>query len=714
MFYSSFFLLSSPISDISTAKMNLKQNIFEKTIYCHSFVGRNPYISKVEFFCDAAIFNGIILFTLLAFFLILAVPQRFGFLITLLAIIYNSISTSLIAIQALIYQPVELTIRFGNFAGDVMLKIDGLSAWFILIINFTVLTGFFYGLGYLKNYALSKSKISLHWILFLFFHLSMLFVCMIQNGFAFLVVWEIMSLTSMMLVFFDHENPKTFKAALNYFVQMHIGVTLLTIGFIWIYHQTGSFSFDALHTYFLSNQNLWLFLLFFAGFGIKAGFIPFHSWLPHAHPAAPAHISGIMSGVIVKLGIYGILRMITFLKSDFLLLGEIVLTLSILSGLYGILNAAVHRDFKRMLAYCTIENIGIIGIGIGIGLMGIGNNAPLMYYLGFGGALLHVLNHSLFKSLLFYAAGSIYQQSHTQNMENLGGLIKSMPKTAVIFLVGALAIGGLPPFNGFVSEFLIYNGLIEGVHTNSISQIILLVLSLAGLSFIGGLSVLTFTKAFGTIFLGQPRTPLPHKPQEVSPLMLIPQYLIIGVMLSVAFLPQVYMKIIGNMLSLINPMQPDANIVNGIVKTTAGISIYSLLLTGIIAAIWMIRSLVLRNRTERIDATWGCGYVASNSRLQYTGKSFSKPMGKIFNSLLIEKKQFEELNQGEIFPVKKSYVSHYHDFFEYNFIKPITDRMIYSANYFSFVQNGRIQSYVLYGIVFILAMFILAIFNLIA
>jgi formate hydrogenlyase subunit 3/multisubunit Na+/H+ antiporter MnhD subunit len=667
----------------------------------------------VEIFSDAMLLNGTILFTLLAFILMLVLPQRFGPFITLLAVLYTSISTSWIAIQALLYQPVELTIEFGHFAGDVLLKIDGLSAWFILIINFTVLTGFFYGMGYLKSYVLTKGKQSLHWILFLFFHLSMLFVCMLQNGFAFLVVWEIMSLTSMMLVLFDHENPDTFKAALNYFVQMHIGVTFLTIGFIWLYHETGSVSFEALHTFFQMNQNLWLFLLFFAGFGIKAGFIPFHSWLPHAHPAAPAHISGIMSGVIVKLGIYGILRMITFLHHDFLLLGEIILTLSILSGLYGILNAAVHRDFKRMLAYCTIENIGIIGIGIGIGLMGIGTNAPLMYYLGFGGALLHVLNHSLFKSLLFYSAGSVYQQSHTKNMENLGGLIKSMPKTAVIFLIGALAIGGLPPFNGFISEFLIYNGLVEGIHSSSISQNILFVLSLAGLSIVGGLSVLTFTKAFGTIFLGQPRTKLTHQPHEVSTLMLVPQYLIVAVMLSIAFLPGTYMKLVGNMLALLHPMQSEPIILNGIIQTTTHISLYSLLLTGIVVTTLIVRKLIVKYRYERIDATWGCGYVSPNSHQQYTGKSFSKPLGKIFNALVIEKKEFVELNHGEIFPDEKSYISHYQDLFEYRLIKPITNWMVSAADYFSFVQNGRIQSYVLYGIVFILAMVVLTIFNLI-
>lgn len=668
----------------------------------------------MEIFSNAVLLNGTILLTALAFVLILVLPQRFLFWTSAITILYTTFSTSWIAIHALLYQPVELTIRFGNFAGDVLLKLDGLSSWFILIINFTVLTGFFYGSAYLKSYLLSGAKRSMHWILFLFFHLSMLYVCMIQNGLAFLVVWEIMSLTSMMLVLFDHENPKTFKAAINYFVQMHIGVTLLTIGFIWVYHQTGSFSFSSIHTYFQTNQNLWLFLLFFTGFGIKAGFIPFHSWLPHAHPAAPAHVSGVMSGVIVKLGIYGILRMITFLEADFLLLGEIILTLSILTGIYGILNAAVHRDFKRMLAYCTIENIGIIGIGIGIGLMGIGNNNPLMYYLGFGGALLHVLNHSLFKSLLFYSAGSIYQQSHTQNMENLGGLIKSMPKTAVVFLVGALAIGGLPPFNGFVSEFLIYKGLVAGVNNDSISQIILFVLTLAGLSIVGGLSLLTFSKSFGTIFLGQPRTTLTHQPQEVSKLMLFPQYAIIVVMLSIGFFPQVYLKTVGNIMTMMHPLQSDPSILSDIFTTSARISLYSIVLVGVIAFTWLVRTSLLKNRNLKIDATWGCGYVAPNHRQQYTGKSFSKPLGKIFNVLLIEKKQYEELKQGEIFPSKKTYGSHYQDLFEEKLIQPITDWMVNSANYFSFIQNGRIQSYVLYGIVFVLAMILLSIFNVVS
>jgi len=652
--------------------------------------------------------------TLLVIFVLFFLPSTYKAYFAALAVVINSLITSWVALPALGGQTVELTVFAGTFMGDVAARIDALSAWFIIIINFTSITGVFYGIGYLEAYENTKTKLTLHWALFVMFHLSMVWVCLLQNGFAFLLAWEVMSLTSMLLVIFDHHKTTTLKAGINYLVQMHISVVFLTIGFLWVYSSTGSFSFEAMRSFFQSNNNIWLFLVFFVGFGLKAGFIPLHSWLPHAHPAAPSHISGVMSGVIVKLGIYGIFRIISYLNSNFILLGEIVLSLSVLTGVYGILNASVHRDFKRMLAYCTIENIGIIGIGIGIGLIGIGNNSPVMYFLGFGGALLHVLSHSLFKSLLFYSAGSVYQQTHTRNMEKLGGLIKTMPKTAVTFLIGAIAIGGIPPFNGFVSEFIIYSGLIEGIHSNNLSQILLFVLSLAGMSIIGGLSVHTFTKAFGTIFLGQQRTELKHKPHEVSGLMLVPQYFIIAIMLSVAFAPQFYIGIVGNALSAMNFSITDTTITATYAGTLSTISLYSFLLVGIAAAIWILRANVLKHRAQHINATWGCGYAAPTSRLQYTGKSFSKPLGKIFNYFLIESKHFEELKPNEIFPEKRDYYSHYHDFFERKLIDPIISRLNFSANYFSFIQNGRVQSYVLYGIVFILAIFILTVFNLVS
>ena len=641
------------------------------------------------------------------------VPGNIKSTLARFAVLTNAMLTSWIAVSVLIGQVISFTFSGGNIFGDVLIRVDQLSAWFILIINFTTITGVFYGSGYLKAYVNTSGKLAAHWILYVLFQMSMVWVCMVQHGLLFLIVWEIMSLSSMMLVIFDYNKPGTIKAGINYLVQMHISVIFLTMGFIWVYFETGSFSFDAFTTYFGSNSNSWLFLLFFVGFGLKAGFIPLHSWLPLAHPAAPSHISGVMSGVIVKLGIYGIFRVVTYLQSDYLLLGGIVVVVSVLSGLYGILNAAMQRDFKKMLAYCTIENIGIIGVGIGVGLIGLGNQAPMLYYLGFGGALLHVLNHSLFKSLLFFSAGSVFQQTHTRDIEKLGGLIKSMPQTAVFFLIGAIAIGGLPPFNGFVSEFLIYSGLIEGIKLQNMSEIILMVLTIAGMSVIGGLSIMTFTKTFGVTFLGTPRQTLKHPPQEVSLLMRLPQYVIVAAMLSVAVFPQFYLLVINRILAgltvSVAVAQPVAYA--DYISIMQSISIYSLLLIAIILFFWGVRYLALKGKSQVIGTTWGCGYTAATSKMQYTGKSFTKSLGKIFSFIVIERKQFEELATHEVFPKTKRYTSHYHDFFDFRVIRFVINRLIYSANYFRFIQNGRIQSYVLYGIVFILTIFLLTVFN---
>jgi formate hydrogenlyase subunit 3/multisubunit Na+/H+ antiporter MnhD subunit len=653
--------------------------------------------------------------TLIAFVAIFLAPSKYKGYIAAASVTSTALATSWLAIMVLGGDSINFSVNVGSFLGEIPARIDGLSAWFILIINFTCLTGVFYGIGYLKEYSNAAPKLTMHWILFSLFHLSMVWVCMLQNGFAFLLAWEVMSLSSMMLVIFDYHNPKTLRAGMNYLVQMHISVVLLTVGFIWVYLETGSFDFDAFHSYFGSNSNLWLFLLFFAGFGLKAGFIPLHSWLPHAHPAAPSHVSGVMSGVIVKLGIYGIFRVISYLSADLILLGELVITISVLTGMYGILNAAVHRDFKRMLAYCTIENIGIIGIGIGVGLIGMGNNTPILYFLGFGGALLHVLNHSLFKSLLFYSAGSVYQQTHTRDMDKLGGLIRVMPKTAVMFLIGAIAIGGIPPFNGFVSEFLIYNGLIDGLGTGSLQLITLFVLSFAGLSIIGGLSILTFTKTFGTIFLGSPRQDLHHEPHEVSIIMLLPQYLIVAVMMSIAFIPQFYLAVLGNILAGFSRIAVGFNLTefNSYATTVAQIGLYFTGFIALVGLFWAIRWAVGRGKSKREDVTWGCAYTAPNTRMQYSGKSFSKPLGKTFNFLLLEKKKYTELKQGEIFPTQRKYASYYHDFFESRFITIITNQLVFATNYFRFIQNGRTQTYVLYGIVFVMAIFILTALNII-
>lgn len=654
------------------------------------------------------LFKAFVTFLLSGIIAIPFVPLRIKPILTIIIVAGVSLITGFIAVLALSSGSIEYLVNGGAFFGVIPLRIDALSAWFILIINVTSFTGVLYGSGYLKSYPAAPALISFHWMLYLIFQSSMLLVTIVQHSIAFIVAWEIMSLSSFLLVLFDYTNPRVVKAGINYLVQMHISVILLTVAFIWVYAKTGTFDFKGISIFFGSNVNIWLFLIFFVGFGLKAGFIGLHTWLPQAHPAAPSHISGVMSGVIVKLGIYGIFRIITCLKADYLILGYIVITMSIVTGLFGIMNAAVHRDFKKMLAYCTIENIGIIGVGIGLGLIGLGNSQGLLVFFGFGGALLHVLNHALYKSLLFYSAGSVYSQTHTRDMDKLGGLIKKMPQTAILFLAGSLAIGGVPPLNGFLSEFLVYSGILTGMSSAGTSQIILMILTLAGMSFIGGVSILTFTKTFGTIFLGTPRQVLKHEPVEVSRLMLIPQYIVLVLMIVISFFPVYFINLTGRIVS--TNTFPDLSTfssgLTGYLSVMKNISIASVLFLFVLSLIFLIRWFVTRKTEKKYSATWGCAYVAPYSKMQYTGKSYSKSFGKILNFMMIEKKAYTELNRNEIFPADRKYRSFYLDLFEAKIIDPVLLLIQRFINLFQFVQNGKIQAYVIYGIVFILAIFI--------
>jgi hydrogenase-4 component B len=642
------------------------------------------------------------------------ITDRYKPLFTLCIVLLNTVLTSIPAVLALTLGPQSGMFIMPHLLGNIMVRIDSLSAWFILIINFTSINGILYGSGYLKAYAQLKTNRDLHWFFYMLFHLSMLWVCMFEHGLAFIVSWELMSLSSLLLVIFEFQNKDTLKAGINYMVQMHLSVIFLSLGFIWLFIQTGSFNFSALANLPLVGNSIWIFILLFAGFAIKAGFIPFHTWLPHAHPAAPSHVSGVMSGVIVKLGIYGIFRIISYLRHDWFLIGEIIISISIVTAIYGIANAAVKYDFKKMLAFCTIENIGIIGIGIGLGLMGLGNGNTTLVILGFSAALLHTLNHSLFKSMLFFSAGSIYQQTHTRNIERLGGLIKKMPNTAVFFLIGALAIVGLPPFNGFVSEYLIYTGLFKSLSGAGISQIILLILTIAGLAIVGGISLMTFTKTFGVIFLGTPRKKLHHEPCETSFIMHLPQYLIIAAMLSVAFFPQFYFYYATKIVASLFPI-PTLNLVSYIpmLENIASVGRVSMLFISVMLLIFGLRWLLVRKRETINYETWGCAYVAPVAKAQYTGRSYVRSFGLLFSFIVKERKNFKKISKSKLYPGKRTFSTYYFDVLERYVITPLARRITFSLNYFQFIQNGHIQSYVFYGLFFILIVFLGTILNLI-
>ncbi|HAH24622.1 MAG TPA: hypothetical protein DCL77_12870, partial [Prolixibacteraceae bacterium] len=374
-------------------------------------------------------------------------------------VIVTGIFSSIIAIPALTGHETQILLEGTIAFGPVSIKIDALSAWFIMVVNFTMVTGALYGLNYMKVYKDQKTNLAMHWLAYISLQISLVLICSVQNAMVFLLCWEMMAVSAFILVIFEHYKADTLKAGINYLIQSHVSILFLMLGFIYVAVKTHSYDFSAIADFSHRQSPMAgtvLFLCFSIGFAIKAGFVPFHTWLPHAHPVAPSHVSGVMSGVVIKIGIYGILRMVLLINADYSTIGYIILFVSIFSGLYGVALAIIQHNLKKLLAYHSIENIGIIGIGIGIGCIGLGSANELMATLGFMGALLHTLNHSLFKSLLFYSAGNVYQSAHTVSIERLGGIIKQMPHTALLFLIAALAICGLPPLNGFISEFLIY------------------------------------------------------------------------------------------------------------------------------------------------------------------------------------------------------------------------------------------------------------------
>jgi NADH:ubiquinone oxidoreductase subunit 5 (subunit L)/multisubunit Na+/H+ antiporter MnhA subunit len=342
-----------------------------------------------------------------------------------------------------------------------------------------------------------------------------------------------------------------------------------------------------------------------------------------------------------------------------------------------------------------------------------GNGNMTMQILGFSGALLHTLNHSLFKSLLFFSAGNIYQQTHTRNMERLGGLIKKMPKTALFFLIGSVAIGGIPPFNGFVSEFVIYSGIFKGLlDSQGILQAVMLISTIAGLAIVGGMSLLTFTKTFGVVFLGNPREQLSHEPHESSFIMLFPQYLIVAVMLSIAVFPQFYFQhacdIVRTSFSIDGP---SAQVLQNTALNISGIGKVSLIFIVLLLAILGIRRVLTRKRTSYELDTWGCGYVAPIPKAQYSGRSYIRSFGMLFNFLVKEEKSGSKIPKEKLYPGKFNIVIWYTDILEKYFVVPSAKRLTFILNYFQFIQNGQIQSYVLYGLFFVILVFLGSMMN---
>jgi hydrogenase-4 component B len=620
--------------------------------------------------------------------------------IALVAVLATAFLSSWVAICALTGSPFSKILPGGQIFGDIALRVDGLSGWFILLTNFTFITGILYGRQYLKKYEGQGANLSLHYISYILNQSAIIGIYFVQHGLAFLCVWELMALSAFILVIFEHGRMETLKAGINYLIQSHISIVFLTLGFIWVYTSTGSFDFSAISQYSFTESKeagLLLFLAFFIGFAIKAGFVPFHTWLPHAHPAAPSHISGVMSGVIIKTGIYGILRMLMLIHENYLELGYIILVFSVITGIYGVMMAIIQHNLKKLLAYHSIENIGIIGIGIGIGALGTGLGYPLMAFAGYAGALLHTLNHSLFKSMLFYATGNIYQSTHSVNIERMGGLIHKMPRTALMFLLASLAICGLPPFNGFISEFLIYSGLYGALGTSSNSTIII-ILSISGLSLIGGLALFCFTKAFGIVFLGKARHSHSLSAREADPKALLPAYMIAFFIVFIGLVPQLFIGVLQNTVQEFTGLSVPGNYISLTeLMQHVSLSVGSLIL--LVAILYLIRKAITTFKVVSRGSTWGCGYTVASPSLQYTASSFARSYAKIIKPLVLTNKNKDEIR--DILPSPLQTETHFYDKLEAGLIDWPVKNLKGFLGRFRFLQNGSVQFYVLYGVVFI-------------
>lgn len=551
-------------------------------------------------------------------------------------------------------------------------------------------------------------------ILFVFlyftFLLSMVGVVIAGHALLFLFVWEVMSLTTYFLINYDHEDPASRRAAFLYVVMTHIGTAFLVVMFMILYVYTGSFSFEAFRSASprlpAVAQSL-IFLCATVGFGIKAGIIPFHIWLPEAHPAAPSNISALMSGVMIKTGIYGMVRVFF----DFLgpeipeWWGILLLFLAVTSSVLGVLYALMEHDLKRLLAFHSIENIGIILMGVGAALLfsSLGNK-PLAALALIAG-LYHVLNHATFKGLLFLGAGSVLHATRSRNIEELGGLIKKMPWTSLFFLIGAVAISGLPPLNGFVSEWLTFQALLLGFPISDLAVKIVVPVTVALLALTGALAAACFVKAFGITFLGLPRSNHAEHAHEASFTMIAAMGLLAIACVVFGVAPGLVVSVLDPLASSLLETHHSGQVaLHGgmlLIPQSASSSIAPPFLTGLLLAIIVVPILagylIGGKLRKRVAMTWACGLQKLGPHMQYTATGFSKPIRMIFSNIYRATHEIEISDEtSPYFRANITYELKTESVFLKHFYEPVFHFIIGSAHALRRIQTGHVQSYLAY------------------
>jgi hydrogenase-4 component B len=606
-------------------------------------------------------------------------------------------------------------------------RIDALGAFFVLIVSLLAVALSIYSFGYVRGFYGRKNL----GVLGAFFNALLLAttsVFIAANAFFFLIAWEIMALAAYCLVSYEHEKAEARQAGVLYFVMSHIGTGCLILGFLLLFQGAGAlsgdygsaaYSFDSFHDIgekLSPARRDAAFLLFLFGFGLKAGIVPLHIWLPEAHPVAPSNVSAMLSGVLIKTGIYGLTRvMFDFMGAPPNWWGITVLSIGTVSAVLGVLYALMEHDLKRLLAYHSIENIGIILMGLGASSMFLHTHHPVLATLALIAGLYHTINHAIFKALLFMGAGAVLHSAHTRNMEEMGGLIKRMPATAFCFLIGAVAISALPPLNGFVSEWLTYQSLLQGFGTTASLVKILFPLSGAMLALTGALAAACFVKAFGITFLAQPRSDHARHAREAAPTMVTGMALLVAACVFLGLFPTLFLKVfdpitaqltslqlssqLGRVDALVLKTVQEAGTVGaaqdlGGTVSTLGLAMMGICLLPVPLALWLVFG---RRTRTRIGPTWDCGLKGLTPQMQYTATGFSKPIRMIFKALFQPRREVQrEYDYSPYFAKTLRFESHIEEAFVARIYRPLNRAVLRLSRRMRALQAGSIQAYLIY------------------
>ena len=596
-------------------------------------------------------------------------------------------------------------------------SVDALSAWFLVVLAAVAIPIAIYSIGYLRHPPISERSLFVG-LAFNVLMAAVELVLIADDVIAFLFAWELMTLATAAVVATEHEHRAIRSAAFLYLVMSHVGTGALMLAFFVLANAGHSTAFSTLLAggVIAGPARDVLFLLFFAGFGVKAGIIPLHVWLPEAHPAAPSNISALMSGVLIKIGVYGIVRFAAFgLGDPSLWWGTVVLVVGGVSAVLGVLYALMQHDLKRLLAYHSIENIGIILLGVGAGMMALSGGHVALAAIGIAAGLYHVLNHAVFKALLFLGAGNLVAATGERQIEAYGGLLKRMPWTGVYFLIGAVAICGLPPFNGFASEWLAFQALLHGFDASR-EPLVLFLFPVAGalLALTGGLACACFVKAFGTSFLALPRSHAAADAHEQSRVMLAPQGFLAAACLALGLFPGAVLSALGNVLASLPGFTVVPVMARGPLSmaasegTLANVTpaMLAAALTGGLAAAALPFFVARIVRAVRRVPTWGCGGMLT-PQTEYTATAFSKPLMLIFRAVYRPTRQVEALAKVSYFPYAVRYRSEIEPTFERYLYGPLTDAVWRTADRLKVLQAGSLHAYLGYVIALVLSLVLL-------